>query len=1703
MAERIDELQLLIGSDASKAIEQLGSLASALDTAASSTRKLAGATGFLSSFCAGLSRIANTNLDRTISNLERLSRLDLSNLKDKNVTLAFQVKGASEAERFKYATEDAEKSIRKSAGSMAKSLGNAFHVDPEGVKELTEQVKDYISAFANKDTHAANEAMQRMFQTIYKNGRMSVAELQGVAKEYQATYDALMSGKYNANKLSQSEISDLFAKGFGNNLRKGAAGIDQNWSEVTEEAGNSLERYGEQAVTTADQLRAVADETQRLREALEPKEFSKLNNPDLEAGILESIEGLGDNIQKTLREKTAAGMRESLNKIPIDLDIDQNRFENQIQKAIDKATGRTYTSQPIKLKLDNQQLRENVEAAFSLIDLPKLPQFAEGFASISASISTLNQTNMKDTGLNQFTNSIRRLVSTDTSKFDVKTFESIAASIKDIAGIGDVGKGLNGFVSSIARLANAGEKTGQTAEGMKRLTPEIKTAVKTFIELGTIDAALTSFIASLSRLATAGKKTDETASGLSNLSQAVMEFLNALSGAPEINENIANTIQGLGNLAAAGASAGKAMNSVMNGGSGGGNGFAKTAVDTFIRSYTNGLKGLLNIALKLGGQGAAALGNFLGKLNLIPTSANSIDRTALSFSNLLRAILPFYGLRGMFEWGKEALNAGSSIVELENVIDTSFGKLKKGYEDISGYIYKWAETTIDAFGVSQIAAERYAGRLMAMFNSSGFDITEGMRDSAAKMSTDLIERAGDIASFYDISVDEAMTKMQAGLAGMTRPLRSLGINMSVANMQAFALSRGITTAWKEMDQATQMALRYEYMLHATQYAAGDFQKTSMSLANELRLLQLNFQVLSTTIGQGLVSAIAPVIGWLNLLIRRLIQAAAAFRTFMWTLFGKPLQASKGVVDDMAGYLDDASGAADGLAGGAGDASDGLGKAGKAAKNLKKQLQVLPFDELNQLAKDTEAAGSGGSGGAGGGGGGGGLGAMNLLGDLDTNFDLSGSSTLNAINKWAEKIKRAFLDRDWKSLGKNIANFINMGFGKLYEILDWKNVGPKVYGFVRPFQQTFNSIMEYIDWDLIGRTFGRGLNTIVYTLRTWITGFNWRMYGTQIATGLNSMLDEWDADAFGRLIADKFKAAWDFFGGFVKKFDFKKFGKKLKDMINGAIEELNWSDMGETLAEFFNGVNDAIIEFFSDGTVIENLKEAFVTFVNSFLKKFDADKAKEAFNTVKDELKRGLAEAIEGIDKTKLKESFITLLEGLPWGTIADAIGAVAGAKLAIGIFGKAFELKAISLLSGMNLGGALGGAGGAAGAGAGGAAAGAGGAAAGGAASGLGSTLFGVGSAVTLLVGVMKKFEKISDDWAKSKGVTETASDKVKNRKMFTDDYDADVTSGAPATPIDTGVNAPLSQTVTLSAKVDPSFTTALASKWQLEKNPTVQKLLTAEQADAYKKARKSFIEWHDDKVEKRVNAKFNNAYHTVHDNWNRWDSETIKKTVNAGPNGAYNTTHSNWDRWVSETIKKTANGGTNGAYTKTHTAWTNWVSETVKKTANGGETDEFKQAKKDYDSMVEKWVPIHLDIKIKDRIDKIMAEHNGTTQTLYKILYNASGGLFDNTTAFQVFGEAGAEAAIPLERRSTMRKIANAIVDSGGMQTSSNTGLATEIAAAVAPYIMDAVSDANSRPVQVNATLYTENNEVLARAVHQGQKSIDKRYNPVSQFSY
>ena len=1685
MAQKVDELQLQINSDASSAIESLDRLASKLESASASAKSFVNSANSLKALANGLNKIAGVNFNSAISGLTRLSKIDLSNLKDKKVDITLSVSGADQAERLKYAAQDAEKNVLKSASRISKAFGQKYNVDSEGIAEMTVQVKELISALANENGGAANEAIGNIFNIITERGRMSLAELQGVKNAYLKEYNELKKIVVGTSNLSATEIESLFGQGFGANLKKGAESSDKNWAEIVEAHKDVFENLGVSAASVGDQVKALADRLEELRTALAPREITDNNILD---GIGFDVNNLMETIDSTLQENIGKNMRESAGKIPLDLDIDQKRFEEQIQRAINHATdNKTYTAKPIQIKIDEQGLKQNVEHAFSLIDIAKLPEYASNFERMSQAISQMNQSSANSGNINSFVNALRRLVSTDITKFDPAAFEKIVALTKDLASFGGVDKTLNRFISSLVRLANAGDNARKTAYGLDALIPRLRSAVKSFIDIGSIDSSISQFVTSLAKLATAGSKVKDTATNLDDLTKAVLRFLRAMRNAPQISDNLAMTIQGLGNLAVAGQKTAKALEDVSNSGNSGSNNILSGAFGNAAKSATSSLKGILDISLRLGGQGTSALGKFMQRIGLLPGAANGIDRTALSFGNLLRAILPFYGIRGIFDWGKEAVTVGSSLVEIENVIDTAFGSLKKGYQDISGYVYDWAKGTIDGFGVSELAAKQYAGRLMSMFNSSGFDLTEGMRDSAAKMSTDLIERAGDIASFYDMSVDDAMTKVQAGLAGMNRPLRSIGINMSVANLQAFALSKGINTSWKEMDQATQMALRYEYILNASQYAMGDFARTSQTYANQIRLLQLNFQSLSATIGQGLISAIAPAISWLNALIRRLITAANVFRSFMFTLFGKAIGASKGVANEMAGYLDDSADAMSDLGSGAGGASDGLGSAGKAAKELKKQLTVLPFDELNQLAKDTDSAGSGGSGGGGGGGGAGGIGGLADLGLEDLSaFDIDSSPTIQAINRWAARIREAFEKHQWKNLGRIVAEGINAGFEYIYDALDWNKIKPKVVdGFIHPFQDVFNSMMHWIDWPLIGRTFARGLNDVVYILREWITGFEWRNYGTYFAEGLNGMLDEWDADAFGRLIADKFKAAWDFFGGWVETFHFSDLGTKLKELVLGGIDELDPRDMGKSLGGFFNGLADMIIAFLEDGSVKSDLAHAFSQFVNGFIEELDEDDIAHAMTLLKDTLFGGIKQALSELDVAKLGDTLSEVLAGLPWVEIAAIVGAKAGASLALGIFGTAFKLKAAAIIAGINVGG-------------GGATAGAAGASgSSGVASALGGTIAGLtvselaiiggvsvaGIALGLWLkkqadesGLTKAFQFHTEE-NKKKRSQEVSEGAKKNQQILSGQgrnaagtYTSIQT--VPQTP------KPTTQVVTqvMKGTMDSSFKNLLDGKKELLKDPVATKTAKGKEDGSYKTMAKDYFSVATTSATKTALGNIASSFKNTKAEYNSIGTTTITKTGAGAIASSFNSMKSTYNSVYSNTATKTAEGYRTGAFNTVYDRFTN---------------------------LRDKWVTAHVDIETNAK--RVMAGMaNGAVQTLANIwTENAKGGLFTSPTGFQVFGEAGAEAAIPLERKSTMKRIASAIVNSGGMGTGSSSELADEIALRIAPIVMSAVTGNNERPINVNATLYTENNEVLARAVNQGNKSLDKRYNPVAQFSY
>lgn len=211
--------------------------------------------------------------------------------------------------------------------------------------------------------------------------------------------------------------------------------------------------------------------------------------------------------------------------------------------------------------------------------------------------------------------------------------------------------------------------------------------------------------------------------------------------------------------------------------------------------------------------------------------------------------LPIVGL------GAAAVKLASDLAEVQNVVDVTFGPNAKDIDT-------WSKNAMQGFGLTELQAKKMTGTMGAMVKSMG--LTD---DETLNMSKSLTGLAGDMASFYNLDHQQAFDKIRAGIAGETEPLKALGINMSVANLEAFALAQGINESYKEMTQAEQATLRYNYLMQASADAQGDFARTSDGFANQLRIMQGEMTNLGAEIGQillpyalQLVQAIRDLVG---------------------------------------------------------------------------------------------------------------------------------------------------------------------------------------------------------------------------------------------------------------------------------------------------------------------------------------------------------------------------------------------------------------------------------------------------------------------------------------------------------------------------------------------------------------------------------------------------------------------------------------------------------------------------------------------------------------------------------------------------------------------------------------------------------------------------------------------------------------------------
>ena len=416
---------------------------------------------------------------------------------------------------------------------------------------------------------------------------------------------------------------------------------------------------------------------------------------------------------------------------------------------------------------------------------------SENIEKITDSISGLGAGNFNDNGISKTINALKRLSEVDMTKLKPEAFTRISDALLISGNIPDVSPSINRFVSAMGRLSSAGENTGATANDIHRLGQEMRSAAIEMQSVGAINSDVNIFVQSIGRLASAGDKTTQTASGLRALSDQTVEFFRAMQKAPYVSENTIRMTQALAQLASAGGKVGAST---------------KTMQKSFSNLSSIGSKALS--VMKKVGSGIAS------SFKKIGDSSSHLSKAQLSLKSLIQTAAGFGIGYALVNFGKEALELGSNIVEVENVVDVAFGSMKN-------VAYEFAETATENFGLSELAAKKYTGTMMAMLNSTGV-----ARDSAAEMSTTLAGLAGDLASFYNITTDEAFMKLRSAIAGETEPMRQLGVNMTVAALQSYALSQGIDKSWQSMTQAEQAMLRYNYLMDATAQAQGDFARTS-------------------------------------------------------------------------------------------------------------------------------------------------------------------------------------------------------------------------------------------------------------------------------------------------------------------------------------------------------------------------------------------------------------------------------------------------------------------------------------------------------------------------------------------------------------------------------------------------------------------------------------------------------------------------------------------------------------------------------------------------------------------------------------------------------------------------------------------------------------------------------------------------------------
>lgn len=535
----------------------------------------------------------------------------------------------------------------------------------------------------------------------------------------------------------------------------------------------------------------------------------------------------------------------------------------------------------------------------------------------------------------------------------------------------------------------------------------------------------------------------------------------------------------------------------------------------------------------------------------IKSAFKSLSGTASQLGSLLSTVLGPVALIGL---AKQCIELGSSVNEVQNVVDTAFGSMSSKMES-------FAKTSITQFGMSELSAKKTASTYMAMANGIGL-----AEDAASDMSIALTGLSGDVASFYNISQEDAASKLKGVFTGETESLKELGVVMTQTNLKQYAQTSGIKKNIAAMNQAELATLRYNFVVDALSQASGDFVKTQDSWANQTRILSTNLEQLGANLGVIITQVLLPAVTLLNKIVSFLVAITNSLASA-----GKTQAATNSAI---ASSSKDAAAGEEKL-------SKGIAAAGKAAKK-----SMASFDELNVLQNNV-ANGGGGSG----------------TKDDSNTIDLK-PIDFSGLTSQIDTMNDKLTDAETLVLG------VAAGFA------GWKATGSIVGGLVTALG-TIAVTNIVSDWENISKVFSGAWDVVAgFFTGDWdrlIGGFNtaWEGFLTSdfMSNNIGSLIMEWfgfDYDAIREELLGYIGeggSMWTLFSTAFDNFWSSIFGGETKTISLKPEAEKPWSGGGhKAVQNYIENRNYSLNSGNSPSTYFEHELQARMQILQDFLTK---------------------------------------------------------------------------------------------------------------------------------------------------------------------------------------------------------------------------------------------------------------------------------------------------------------------------------------------------------------------------------------------------------------------------------------------------------------------------------------------------------------------